>query len=81
VNLSLQDGFNIGWKLATVLQRHSSADLLKTYNLEREKTAVELIVFDREFTKLFSSDADKQGKDAARYLASNLSSQQDTQPD
>jgi phenol 2-monooxygenase len=69
MNLSLQDGYNIGWKLATVLKSQASSDLLKTYNLEREKTASDLIEFDREFTRLFSSKADKQSKDAAKQFS------------
>jgi phenol 2-monooxygenase len=69
MNLSLQDGYNIGWKLATVLKGQASPDLLKTYNLEREKTAADLIAFDREFTKLFSSNADKEDKDAAKKFS------------
>jgi phenol 2-monooxygenase len=69
MNLSLQDGYNIGWKLATVLKGQASPELLKTYNLEREKTAADLIKFDREFTKLFSSTADKEDKDAAQKFS------------
>jgi phenol 2-monooxygenase len=76
MNLSLQDGYNIGWKLAYVLKGLASTDLLKTYNLEREKTAKDLIEFDREFTRLFSSDADRKSKDAAKvfseYFAKSL---------
>jgi phenol 2-monooxygenase len=69
MNLSLQDGYNIGWKLAAVLKKQASQDLLKTYNLEREKTAADLIEFDRKFTKLFSSNADKEDKDAAQKFS------------
>ncbi|KAF2671835.1 phenol 2-monooxygenase [Microthyrium microscopicum] len=69
MNLSLQDGYNIGWKLAAVLQGYASEDLLRTYNLEREKTAKDLIAFDREFTELFSSNADSQSKDAAKVFS------------
>ncbi|KAF3014694.1 hypothetical protein E8E14_005519 [Neopestalotiopsis sp. 37M] len=57
MNVSLQDGYNVGWKLASVL-RGQAADplaLLATYVSEREKTATELIDFDRSWTKLFSS--------------------------
>ncbi|KAF1810463.1 hypothetical protein P152DRAFT_460587 [Eremomyces bilateralis CBS 781.70] len=54
MNMSLQDGYNIGWKLGYVLKGLSSPDLLRTYNLEREKTAADLIAFDRKLTKLFS---------------------------
>lgn len=55
MNVSLQDGYNIGWKLASVLRGQSSASILNTYVSERQKTAAQLIDFDRFFTKLFSS--------------------------
>src|SRR6266536_2230318 len=54
MNVSLQDGYNIGWKLAAVLKGQAGPDLLKTYNIEREKVAADLIDFDRSFMKLFS---------------------------
>jgi phenol 2-monooxygenase len=62
MNVSLQDGYNIGWKLGMVLQGKASPELLKTYNLERGKTAADLIDFDRNFTKLFSMAATKESK-------------------
>lgn len=55
MNVSLQDGHNLGWKLAAVLSGQASPSVLATYVLERQKTATELIDFDRKFTKLFSS--------------------------
>ncbi|KAL2021775.1 hypothetical protein VTK56DRAFT_6718 [Thermocarpiscus australiensis] len=56
MNVSLQDGYNVGWKLGMVLRGLARpAPLLETYVLERERTAAELIEFDRYFTKLFSS--------------------------
>jgi phenol 2-monooxygenase len=54
MNVSLQDGYNIGWKLAAILKGQAGPDLLKTYNTEREKVAADLIDFDRSFMKLFS---------------------------
>jgi phenol 2-monooxygenase len=58
MNLSLQDGYNIGWKLAEVLKGQAGPDLLKSYDLERGKVAADLIDFDRKFAKLFSSNGD-----------------------
>jgi 2-polyprenyl-6-methoxyphenol hydroxylase and related FAD-dependent oxidoreductases len=55
MNVSLQDGYNIGWKLGMVLKGLARPELLRTYVLERERTARELIDFDRGFTKLFNS--------------------------
>lgn len=53
----LQDGYNIGWKLASVLTGRAGAELLQTYDLDRHKTAADLIEFDRYFTNLFSTAA------------------------
>jgi phenol 2-monooxygenase (NADPH) len=55
MNVSLQDGYNIGWKLASVLRNESPSRLLQTYVSERQKTAEDLIDFDRHFTKMFST--------------------------
>jgi phenol 2-monooxygenase len=54
MNTSLQDGHNIGWKLAAILTGQASPNLLETYIIEREKVAADLIDFDRSFAKLFS---------------------------
>lgn len=56
MNTSLQDGFNIGWKLGHVLTGQADASLLETYTLERGKTAADLIAFDRYFMRLFASN-------------------------
>lgn len=55
MNVSLQDGYNMGWKLAHVLRGLAAPSLLETYVLERQKTATDLINFDRYFSQLFSS--------------------------
>ncbi|OHE98311.1 FAD binding domain-containing protein [Colletotrichum orchidophilum] len=55
MNVSLQDGYNIGWKLAAVLRKHASLSILETYVSERHQTAKGLIDFDRQFAKMFSS--------------------------
>lgn len=55
MNVSLQDGYNMGWKLGSVLTGLAKPSLLETYVLERQKVAIDLINFDRYFSKLFSS--------------------------
>jgi phenol 2-monooxygenase len=55
MNTSLQDGYNMGWKLAAVLKGQAHRDLLKTYTLERGKVAADLIAFDRELTGILHS--------------------------
>ncbi|KAG4433211.1 hypothetical protein IFR05_011319 [Cadophora sp. M221] len=69
MNVSLQDGFNIGWKLAAVLQGRAPPTLLKTYNIEREKVAADLIAFDRSWSKLFSSQVDDTNGHSAQYFS------------
>jgi len=59
MNVSMADAFNLGWKLAAVLQGRSPASLLDTYSAERQPIAVELIEFDRFWARLASGiDAD-----------------------
>ncbi|KAI1174156.1 FAD binding domain-containing protein [Nemania sp. FL0916] len=57
MNVSLQDGYNLGWKLAAVLLGQASPSLLQTYVLERQRTAADLIAFDKYWSKLFSAAA------------------------
>ncbi|MFF5793736.1 FAD-binding monooxygenase [Paeniglutamicibacter sp. NPDC012692] len=55
MNVSMQDGFNLGWKLAAVLEGRSPAALLDTYGAERQVVAQELIDFDTRWSKAMGS--------------------------
>lgn len=55
MNVSMQDSFNLGWKLAAVLQGRSAPELLHSYSAERQAVAGELIAFDREWAKMLSA--------------------------
>lgn len=57
MNVSMQDGFNLGWKLAAVLRKCCAPHLLKSYSAERQVIAKELIAFDREWAQVISSSA------------------------
>ena len=57
MNFSMQDTFNLGWKLAAVLRGQCAPELLHTYSAERQVVAQELIDFDREWAKMFSDRA------------------------
>jgi phenol 2-monooxygenase len=57
MNVSMQDGFNLGWKLASVLRKRSPSALLQSYSAERQAIAKELIDFDREWAEVLSSAA------------------------
>lgn len=52
MNVSMQDSFNLGWKLAAVLRGQANECLLDTYNQERHAIAEELIEFDKEWAGL-----------------------------
>lgn len=54
MNVSMQDTYNLGWKLAHVVKGYSEASILKTYQSERRKIAQDLIAFDHRFSRLFS---------------------------
>ncbi|KRA22153.1 phenol 2-monooxygenase [Microbacterium sp. Root61] len=54
MNVSMQDGFNLGWKLGHVLTGLSPASLLATYTAERRPVAQQLIDFDREWSTLMA---------------------------
>ncbi|MFO1162226.1 MAG: FAD-binding monooxygenase [Reyranellaceae bacterium] len=67
MNVSMQDAFNLGWKLAAVLRRRCPASLLHTYSAERRAIAKELIDFDREWAALIASThKEGGGPDPAR---------------
>ncbi|GAB91284.1 FAD-binding monooxygenase [Gordonia rhizosphera] len=54
MNVSMQDGFNIGWKLGHVLEGRSPESLLATYSAERQVIAQNLIDFDREWSSMMA---------------------------
>ncbi|KAJ4387862.1 hypothetical protein N0V93_008465 [Gnomoniopsis smithogilvyi] len=60
MNVSLQDGYNIGWKLGAYLTGQATESLVRTYVSERQKTAAELIEFDRNWSKIFKSNGNGQ---------------------
>ena len=63
MNVSMQDGFNLGWKLAAVLRKRCTPHLLHSYSAERQSVARELIEFDREWAAMLASS---KGFDAAK---------------
>lgn len=54
MNVSMQDGFNIGWKLGHVLEGRSPESLLTTYSAERQVVAKNLIDFDKVWSTLMA---------------------------
>ncbi|MDT0164863.1 FAD-binding monooxygenase [Actinotalea sp. AC32] len=54
MNVSMQDGFNLAWKLGYVLTGRSPESLLDTYSAERQVVAQALIDFDKEWSGLMA---------------------------
>lgn len=59
MNVSMQDGFNLGWKLGHVLTGRSPEALLTTYSRERQVIAQDLIDFDRAWSSLMAKKPDE----------------------
>ena len=68
MNVSMQDGFNLGWKLASVLRKRCAPHLLHTYSAERQAIAAELIDFDREWAALMASSKGFDPAETQRYF-------------
>jgi phenol 2-monooxygenase len=78
MNVSMADAWNLGWKLAAVLEGTAKPELLHTYSEERQAIAKELIDFDREFSRRFrgrrpesddAGDADVDPKEFQQFFA------------
>lgn len=55
MNVSMQDGFNIGWKLGHVLLGLAPQTLLETYTDERQVIAQNLIDFDKKWSSMMAA--------------------------
>jgi phenol 2-monooxygenase len=55
MNVSMQDTFNLGWKLIHVLQGRADPSLLRTYSQERHKEAKRLVDTDHEWARIMSA--------------------------
>ncbi|WP_295315525.1 FAD-dependent monooxygenase, partial [Roseobacter sp.] len=70
MNVSMQDSFNLGWKLAHVLQGRSDATLLRSYSMERWKEAKRLIETDHKWARIMSAPpgtSELDGTDMPRF--------------
>jgi phenol 2-monooxygenase (NADPH) len=54
MNVSIQDGWNIGWKLGHVLEGRAPESLLATYSAERQVVAKNLIDFDKQWSAMMA---------------------------
>lgn len=65
MNVSMQDTFNLGWKLAHVLTGRSDASLLRSYSAERWVEAKRLIDTDHQWSRIMSAPPGQSELDGA----------------
>ncbi len=71
MNVSMQDTFNLGWKLAHVLQGRAPASLLRSYSKERFAEAKRLIDTDHAWSRTMSApttQAERDGTEEPRII-------------
>ncbi|KGO72669.1 Monooxygenase, FAD-binding [Penicillium italicum] len=54
MNMSMQDGFNVGWKIALTVAGTLKPEILDTYASERHPLAEMLLDFDRHWSPMFT---------------------------
>ena len=65
MNVSMQDTYNLGWKIGLVVKGVAKRAILRTYQSERRRVAQDLIAFDHRFSRLFSGRPAKDAADEA----------------
>jgi phenol 2-monooxygenase len=68
MNVSMQDAFNLGWKLMAVLRGRSGPELLHSYSKERQTIAKELIDFDREWASMLATSEGTDPEEVRKYF-------------
>ncbi|WP_313812284.1 FAD-binding monooxygenase [Glutamicibacter sp.] len=64
MNVSMQDGFNLAWKLGYVLSGRAPESLLRSYSAERTVIAKDLIDFDKKWSSIMAaSPEDLEGQE------------------
>lgn len=54
MNVSMQDTYNLCWKISSIVKGYAKADILVTYHSERHKVAEQLIAVDHEISRFYS---------------------------
>ncbi|MEL7097235.1 MAG: FAD-dependent monooxygenase [Pseudomonadota bacterium] len=68
MNVSMQDAWNLGWKLQTVLEGRGGRDLLHSYSAERQAIAQDLIDFDKVFAAKFAAKSGATDTEFQNYF-------------
>jgi phenol 2-monooxygenase len=65
MNVSMQDTYNLAWKIGLCARKICPRSILSTYETERAQVAKDLIEFDHKFSRLFSGRPAKNVADEA----------------
>ncbi len=71
MNVSMQDTFNLGWKLVHVLQGRADGRLLRSYSKERLTEAKRLVETDHKWARIMSApttQAERDGTEEPRII-------------
>ncbi|PWY89454.1 FAD binding domain protein [Aspergillus sclerotioniger CBS 115572] len=74
MNVSMQDTYNLGWKLSSVLKGVAPPEILCTYQAERLPVAKRLIAFDRKMCSGICSATGEEYPDSSSDRFSDLKS-------
>ncbi len=66
MNVSMQDTFNLGWKLVHVLQGRADASLLRSYSRERLTEAKRLVETDHQWSRIMSAPTTQAERDGTQ---------------
>ncbi|MEY4317109.1 MAG: Pentachlorophenol 4-monooxygenase [Pseudomonadota bacterium] len=66
MNVSMQDTFNLGWKLVHVLQGRADARLLRSYTKERLTEAKRLVETDHAWSRIMSAPTTQAERDGTQ---------------
>ena len=66
MNVSMQDTFNLGWKLVHVLQGRSNTSLLRSYSKERLTEAKRLVETDHAWSRVMSAPTTQAERDGTQ---------------
>jgi phenol 2-monooxygenase len=63
MNVSMQDSYNLGWKLRAVISGTAHHEILSTYNSERRPIALRLIELDKQMSEFYSQGPSHNSKE------------------
>ncbi|KAI0172945.1 thioredoxin-like protein [Hypoxylon sp. FL1284] len=67
MNVSMQDAFNLGWKLGLVIIGATKPEVLRTYNDERRPVAKALLELDKEMAEFYSKGPSRRSRDYQNF--------------